>query len=69
MDRGQEAALEISLAKLTISGAAIQCGLDAISRRHGVREGDGRGILAQLGLPTGSARRAAARGPAHAAWC
>jgi alkylation response protein AidB-like acyl-CoA dehydrogenase len=44
MDRGQEAAMEVSLAKLAISEAAVQCGLDAI-QIHG-----GMGYVAETGI-------------------
>jgi len=44
MDRGQEAAMEVSLAKLAISEAAIQCGLDAI-QIHG-----GMGYVVESGI-------------------
>jgi len=44
MDRGQEATMEVSLAKLAISEAAVQCGLDAI-QIHG-----GMGYVAEAGI-------------------
>jgi len=44
MDRGQEAAMEVSLAKLAVSEAAIQCGLDAI-QIHG-----GMGYVVESGI-------------------
>ncbi|MCP3102819.1 acyl-CoA dehydrogenase family protein [Myxococcus sp. K15C18031901] len=44
MDRGQEAELEVSLAKLAISEAAVQCGLDAI-QIHG-----GMGYVVETGI-------------------
>jgi len=44
MDRGQEAELEVSLAKLAISEAAVQCGLDAI-QIHG-----GMGYVTETGI-------------------
>ncbi|MFE8598035.1 acyl-CoA dehydrogenase family protein [Archangium violaceum] len=44
MDRGEEAAMEVSLAKLAISEAAVQCGLDAI-QIHG-----GMGYMTETGI-------------------
>ncbi|MBU8897899.1 acyl-CoA dehydrogenase [Corallococcus sp. H22C18031201] len=44
MDRGEDAAMEVSLAKLAISEAAVQCGLDAI-QIHG-----GMGYVAETGI-------------------
>ncbi|EPX55236.1 Butyryl-CoA dehydrogenase [Cystobacter fuscus DSM 2262] len=44
MDRGEEAVMEVSLAKLAISEAAVQCGLDAI-QIHG-----GMGYMTETGI-------------------
>lgn len=44
MDQGQDAAMEVSLAKLAISEAAVQCGVDAI-QIHG-----GMGYVAETGI-------------------
>ncbi|ADO72619.1 acyl-CoA dehydrogenase family protein [Stigmatella aurantiaca] len=44
MDRGQEASMEVSLAKLAISEAAVQCGLDTL-QIHG-----GMGYVTETGI-------------------